>query len=331
VTRTAYVLPLRWTHPGPVAELTGYLGLLASRVDEVVVVDGSPPERFAEHHAHWQDLVHHVPPDPRFACTNGKVQGVHTGIATVSAERVVIADDDVRYDEVSLECVFRALEHADLAWPQNFFDPLPWHARWDTARTLLNRAFGHDFPGTVGVLRSTFLAMDGYEGDVLWENLELRRTVRAGGGRVADLPDVPVRRLPPTAAHFWSQRVRQAYDEFARPAHLAVYLGIAPATVWAGLHRPRALVAAVAASAAFAELGRRRRGGTAVFPPSASLLAPVWLLERGVCTWLAVATRIRHGGVRYHGAVLTRAATPTRTLRARRSGRRARRPQLEPA
>jgi len=36
------------------------------------------------------------------------------------------------------------LAGADLVGPQNFFDPLPWHARWDSARTLLNRASGGD-------------------------------------------------------------------------------------------------------------------------------------------------------------------------------------------
>ena len=38
----------------------------------------------------------------------------------------------------------------DLVRPQNYFEPLPWHARWDTARTLLNRGLGRDYPGTLG-------------------------------------------------------------------------------------------------------------------------------------------------------------------------------------
>ena len=41
----SYVLPLRWTRPGPVQELAGYLRRVAAQVDEVIVVDGSPPAR----------------------------------------------------------------------------------------------------------------------------------------------------------------------------------------------------------------------------------------------------------------------------------------------
>ncbi len=113
---------------------------------------------------------------------------------------------------------------ADLVRPQNVFDPLPWHARWDTARMLLNRAFGSDHPGTLGVRRSFLASIGGYDGDVLFENLELVRTVLAAGGRVVDAPGMYVRRRPPTPARFLEQRPRQAYDDLAQPARLAFFL-----------------------------------------------------------------------------------------------------------
>ncbi|HSL58555.1 MAG TPA: hypothetical protein VK866_11985, partial [Acidimicrobiales bacterium] len=72
---------------------------------------------------------------------------------------------------------------------------------------------------------------------------------------------------------------------------------------------------------AVAEAGRRRAGGARVFPPSTAWFAPVWIAERAVCSWLAVATRVRHGGVAYAGTTLTRAATPRRVLRRRLAGR----------
>ena len=104
----------------------------------------------------------------------------------------MIADDDVRYDEAALTAVHRLLGRADLVRPQNYFDPLPWHAWWDTGRTLLNRALGADYPGTLAVRRSTFLAMGGYDPDVLFENLELIRTVR-GVRRHRGRPGLAVR------------------------------------------------------------------------------------------------------------------------------------------
>jgi hypothetical protein len=60
---------------------------------------------------------------------------------------------------------------------------------------------------------------------VLFENLELIRTVRAGGGTLRYLRSPLVRRLPPDARTFLSQRVRQAYDSLAQPWRLAAEPG----------------------------------------------------------------------------------------------------------
>ena len=237
----SYVLPLRRWRPEPLEELTAYLGWLAPR-SQVIVVDGSSPEIFARHREAWGGLVSHIPVDPAHRGRYGKVNGVLTGVEAASQERVVMADDDVRYDEPALRRVATLLGDADLVRPQNYFDPLPWHARWDTARTLLNRALGADYPGTLAVRRSVLLAAGGYDGDALFENLELIRTVKAAGGRVVSPLDLYVRRIPSSAEHFWSQRVRQAYDDFALPARMTVELALLPATAAALLRRrPSAL------------------------------------------------------------------------------------------
>jgi hypothetical protein len=303
----SYVLPVRWNHvdPAAIAELTGYLRTLRELAD-VDVVDGSPPEVFAAHHAAWAPLVRHRPPDPAFRYANGKVNGVLTGVPAARHEHVVIADDDVRHTAESLAAIDRALRTAAVIRPQNYFTPAPWHARWDTARTLINRAVGADYPGTLGVRRSTFVAMGGYDGDVLFENLELIRTVRAAGGRERRLPGVYVPRLPPSARRFWQQRVRQAYDEFAQPARMAAFLAVLPMVV---ALPARGRLAGAGAAVALAEVGRRRAGGARVFPADTSLWAPVWLLERGVCAWLAVGARVLFGGVRYAGRRLPRATS----------------------
>ncbi|MEH1095534.1 glycosyltransferase [Micromonospora sp. CPCC 205739] len=312
-----YVLPLRWSDDAGLAELTGYLRAIAALVD-VTVVDGSPPEVFAQHAAAWRGVVRHVAPDPAVQGVNGKVRGVLTGVAMARHEHVVIADDDVRYDEPALRTAHRLLDVTDLVRPQNYFDPLPWHAWWDTGRTLLNRALGADYPGTLAVRRSTFRAMGGYDPDVLFENLELIRTVRAYGGTEAAPAGLYVRRLPPTAAHFRGQRVRQAYDDLAQPVRLLTSLAVLPGVLAAlAARRPGALLAAAAATVALAERGRRWAGGTAVFPPTTALAAPLWLLERGGCAWLALARRVLRGGVRYGDGRVRRAAHFEHTLRRR--------------
>ncbi|WP_432574328.1 glycosyltransferase family 2 protein [Kineococcus sp. SYSU DK005] len=309
-----YVVPLRWSGrpDAEVGELAAYLHALSAQVD-VTVVDGSPEEDFARHAASWTRSagVRHVRPRP-WPGRNGKVAGVVTGVLGARHEHVVVADDDVRYGPAELVAVVAALEAgADAVRPQNVFSPAPWHARWDTARSLVNRAFGADYPGTIAVRRSTFEVMGGYDGDVLFENLQMLRTVEAAGGRVVAASDVYVRRLPPTARHFAGQRVRQAYDDFAQPWRLAVEASWLPLLVLAA-RRGRGAAAAGAgalAAVAVAEVGRRRHGGRAHYPATAALWAPLWAAERAVCVWAAIGARAR-GGVRYSGGRVPHAAGP---------------------
>lgn len=310
-----YILPIKATTATTLEDLPQYLQWVAERA-ETIVVDGSPPEVFAAHAAAWGGAVRHVRPAPDLVTPMGKVGGVLTGIRLASHERVIIADDDVRYDERSLFQVADALRTADVVRPQNYFAPLPWHASWDTARILLNRATGGDWPGTLGVRRAALT--NGYDGSVMFENLELIRTVLAAGGREASLFDTFVLRRPSTTRHFWSQRVRQAYDELARPGRLVVQLAILPMAATLGaMGQWHILTAGAAVVIALAELGRRRAGGVRVFPAAASFLAPAWLMERAVCVWLAVGARVALGGIPYRGMVLRHAATPMRVLRAR--------------
>lgn len=318
----SYVVPIRWRDGEQRRELAEYLAGIAPHCAELIVVDGSAPEVFAANAEAWGEHAIHVPVAAGEDWLMGKVSGVRTGLRLASQERVVIADDDVRYEPEALRRTARLLDEVDLVRPQNYFDRLPWHARWDTARTLLNRSLGHDYPGTLAVRRSRVLAMGLYDGDVLFENLELIRTVRAHGGRTASPLDLYVARVPPSAGHFWGQRTRQAYDDFALPLRMALWLSVVPLLLLAALkRRPAVALVPAALSVAAAERGRRRAGGGGYFPATSSLLAPVWIFERGVCAWLAVLQRLRFGGVRYGDSVIPVAAHSERWLRKRAAGR----------
>ena len=174
----SYVLPIA-ARTSQARALTGYLRRLARTVDEVIVVDGSPDAVFEDHARAWSAHVRHLRPAIR--TTNGKVAGLITGVRAARHDSVVVADDDVRYRRAELARILALLEDHQVVRPQNFFHPMPWHARWDTARSLLNRIRGGDWPGTLGVRRSTLLAAGGYSGEALFENLEMVRTVRAAG------------------------------------------------------------------------------------------------------------------------------------------------------
>jgi hypothetical protein len=318
IAELTYVLPIRRTAAVTDDELPAYLDAVASLVP-VIVVDGSAPAVFAHHAASWPAAVLHVPVDEdRRGDLNGKVAGVVTGLRRVRTAKAVIADDDVRYDPFALRRLAALLDHAGVVRPQNVFNPAPWHAVLDTGRMLIARATGGDWPGTLGVRMDAYARVGGYDGSVLFENLELVRTLRAAGARELVAYDLFVARRPPTARHFLSQRVRQAYDELARPRRMAAQLAVAPllalATARFGV---RALGVFALGAVALAECGRQRGGARRVFAPWTSVLAPVWVLERAVTSWCALALRAGRGGVRYSHGTLRVAANPERVLRKR--------------
>lgn len=324
MAEAVYLVPLRRSavRAAELAGLAGYLRALARRLP-VVVADGSPARVRERHAAAWGPDVRTVVVPAPAPGTNGKVAGVRAGLAATTQPLVVVADDDVRYDDAALDRVLAALSHADLVVPQNVFVPAPWHARWDTARSLVNRALGHDYAGTVA-LRRTALGEEGYDDRVLFENLELERTVRARGGRVAHALDLYVERRPPEVRRFAEQRVRQAYDSLAQPSRLLTELALAPlllTSVVAAVRRGRAgrrgravLALVLGGAVVLAEVGRRRGGGTARFPVTAPLWAPAWVLERGLCAWLAVGQALS-GGMPYAGTRVRTAAHTVGRLR----------------
>jgi hypothetical protein len=223
---------------------------------------------------------------------------------------------------MSLTAMQRALETgADLVRPQNYFVPLVWHAAWDTARSLLNRSLGVDHPGTLGVARDAYRAVGGYNGDVLFENLQLVRTIEAAGGRVVDRSDLFVMRRPPSFGRFLSQRVRQAYDDLAQPTRFASFLALVPLCVVLAAWCLPSLAVLALGVALMAEKGRRRNRFSAIVPAWVSALGPLWLLERALCSWLALGMRVLLGGCPYAGSVIPKAADRRRDLRRAAIGR----------
>lgn len=313
----SYVLPYKSRDKADLEELTAYLRWMGQRA-EVIIVDGSLAASWQEHHRRWQSPLLHIEPRADLRYLNGKVNGVITGVERATYDKVIVADDDVRYDDDALLQMESSLEEADVVRPQNYFIGNPWHALWDSGRTLLNRSLGSDYPGTLGLRRSTFLAAGCYDGDVLFENLELIRTMEAAGGVSSSRLDLYVGRRPPDAGHFWQQRTRQAYDELAQPLRLVLFLSLAPAGLLAVLmRRKRVLALGIAGTILLAERGRRRADGAGRWPVAAALLSPLWVAERAICSWIAVGHRILGGGIRYGDARLKVAANSRCRIRSR--------------
>lgn len=306
-----YILPVRLQDERPIEELAAYLRSLSNI--EIVVVDGSSPKLFASLKSRISGTAIHVPPDPRIRGRNGKARGVLTGLQIARHDKIVVADDDVRFDDLSLRELVGRLDHWHVVRPQNYFYPRPWHAIIDGARSLINRALDGDWPGTLAFRKSAL--PHGYNADVLFENFELVRTICRRGGRELVARDLFVARRPPTTRHFWNQRVRQAYDEFARPSRLIVTLSLFPILAVAIARREFGFVAAIGVLAVtIAGAGLVQNAAHRYFSWLSVAAAPLWLLERACSVWLAVLARLVLGGVPYGDTIITAAATPGKEL-----------------
>jgi hypothetical protein len=260
-----------------------------------------------------------VPVDPRWRYLNGKVNGVLTGVALARCERIILADDDVVYARADVDRMHALLEDHDLVVPQNYFQPLPWWAGIETGRILLNRALrpAGDYPGTFGVRKSAFARLGPYDGDVLFENEEMRRHFLRHGARVHHARDFLVMRRPPTFAKWREQRVRQAYEDLGTRGKTAAFVagmpvGVVLTAAFGTLAGVAYAVAVAAVAIALAAIGRDE-GARSVVPWRVCLLAPVWVIERSVSVHRALWRRLR-GGCEYGGRrILRGVGEPIRT------------------
>lgn len=296
-TDAEYVLTLRWREPGPIAEVARYAASIA-RWMPVTVIDASAPSLADVHARALPDAVrHHRPGRELRVGSHGAARGVHSGLLPGLRPRVLIAAHDVRYDRDTLVALLDTAPEADLVMPQTVLRPQPWQARWDTARSLLTRAvvspwFAGDESATAIINRDVFLAVGGVESELLHDVPELHRTIDSVGGEIVTALDVYVDRLAPSVPGFWRQRLPQAGDSFAHPARVAGELALLPSILLAA-RRPPLLAAAALGTVVVAELGRRRAGGADHYRADAALWAPVWVAERAVGAWAAIARRLR--------------------------------------
>jgi hypothetical protein len=284
-------------------ELADYFLLLAGAGCDLLVVDGSPSEVFAEHDREWRDRCRHVTVDPKYRYLNGKVNGIHTGIDLALTGQVILADDDIRYTVDDIDVICELLDRYDMVRPQNYLSPLPWWGRMEGARMLLNRALlrSADYPGTCALRRSTMLRLGHYDGDVLFDNEEIVRHFALHGACIFYANDRFILKRPPTLRKWWEQRPRQAYEDFVMRWKTGFFLLVIPVgSILAISVQPASVLvygAILAGGSILLALhGRNRGAARKFFPLYVCLHAPLWLLERSASVWWALYWRIVHGG-----------------------------------
>lgn len=311
----SFILPIRRVKFDSIEieRLADYFLLLRSAGCEVLVVDGSPSPVFEQHKEIWQGVSRHVSPDPKYTYLNGKVNGVHTGVDLASCERIILADDDIRYRAADVQRMCDLLDRFEMVRPQNFIAALPLWARLETARILINRGVlrAGDYPGTCGFRRSTMLRVGPYDGDVLFDNEEIVRHFAVKGANVNYAVDFFIQKLPPTFTKWLEQRPRQAYEDFVMRAKTVAFLAVVPATATIGLMLgTRAAIFLLAllslTSVLLSSGGLLRNAAYRFFPVSSPLFAPLWILERSLSVYWAVYWWVRYGGYPFGPKLLSK-------------------------
>jgi hypothetical protein len=323
----AYVLPSRRSsfNPDDAASLRRYLEILKQAGCEVIVADGSAPEVFDRYASVFGAVCRHVPVDRRFGYLNDKINGIYTGIALASFDRIILADDDIRYTAENIRAIMRLLDHNDLVRPQNFLHPLPWWAKMESARMLINRALltAADYPGTCAFRRGRMLAAGRYDGDVLFDNEEIIRHLAQDGCTLAYANDLFVRKCPPTFWKWIEQRPRQAYEDFGMRLKTALFFALLPLSFLIGVRFGVAWLAVFFITLSLlatliAARGRARGRAREFFPAYCCFFAGLWMFERTLSTYWALYWYLTRGGYPFGGRLLSRG-----TGRAWRSGGRA--------
>ena len=136
--RCSYLLPIRRAlfSRQEAEKFATYFQVLKAAGCEVIVIDGSPPVVFNAHALVWDSICRHRQVNRRFTYLNDKVNAIHTGIAVAANEKIILADDDVRYGAEQIELICERLEKFDVVRPQNFILPLPWWSRMSLMETL---------------------------------------------------------------------------------------------------------------------------------------------------------------------------------------------------
>jgi hypothetical protein len=239
------------------------------------------------------------------------VNGVHTGVALASFERIILADDDIRYTAADVSRLCELLERYEMVRPQNYLAPLPWWARMEAARMLINRGClrAGDYPGTCGLRRSAMLRVGHYDGDVLFDNEEIVRHFIVSGASVCHANDFFILKRPPTLSKWREQRPRQAYEDFVMRAKTLMFMAVLPLAALAAAFGARALLlyasAIAATSMVLAERGRRG-GAHRFFPRRVTWHAPLWVLERSISVYWALYWRLRYGGYPFGDKLLSK-------------------------
>jgi hypothetical protein len=282
---------------GDLRDLATYLSSLAVAGCEVIVVDDSSAPVFENNRRVLRWVSRHIAARPRHRSFSGTIDLVRTAIDVSTCDKIIVAEENVRYDGTAIDSLCELLDLHEVVEPQDYFDPLPWWIGIEAGRMLVHRGVEPlpDHGATFGMRKSIVRGLRGV--DVAWTNGDDPvRHLTSQGAEVFSACDVFVRRLPPPLSDWLRDRPKQAGDDFAMPVKTAFFFGLLPMAVVLAVVGGSRLAGGYAGAIAFSSLVlaiRGRAGNATFFPLRACFSAPLWVLERSISVYWALFRKLQ--------------------------------------
>jgi hypothetical protein len=278
-------------------DLASYLSTISVADCEVIVVDGSPSPIFESNRAILRWVSRHVAARPRHRNFTGGIDSVRTAVDVSGCDKIIIADENVRYHPDAIESVCDLLDLHEVVEPQDYFEPLPWWSGIEAGRMLVHRGVEPlpDHGATFGIRRSSIRGLRGV--DIAWSNGEdAVRRLASQGAEVFSACEIFVRRLPPPLDHWLRELPRQADDDFAMPVKTAFFFALLPIAIvlsaLGGIRLAGGYASAIALGSMVLAV-RGRSGAATFFPLRACLCAPIWVFERSLSVYWALFRKLQ--------------------------------------
>jgi hypothetical protein len=283
--RCTYVVAISSGGPDlrPLAEYLSTLGVAGC---EVVVLDSS--QAVDEHRRILRWVGRHVVVDE-------PLDIVRTAASLASCEKIIIANESVRYNIADLTELCALLDAHEVVEPQDYLEPLPWWGGIDAGRMLVHRGLDpHPDSGpTFGFRRAIPRGLRGFDAT---GSSDPARALFSQGAEIVSPTDLFVRRCPPRLREWLRERPREADRDFTIPSKSAFFFALIPMAILLALIGGSRIAAGYTGAVAFASIVlavRGRMGAGAFFPLRACLYAPLWVLERSVSVYWALLRKMR--------------------------------------
>ncbi|HYI09938.1 MAG TPA: hypothetical protein VEK57_12840 [Thermoanaerobaculia bacterium] len=281
---------------GELRDLANYLSMVGVAGCDVVVLDASPRLQFELNARILRWVGRHVAVRPDHRTPNGSLDLVRSASVLAACEKVIVAEQDVRYTADAIGQVCDLLDMHEVVEPQDYLDPLPWWGGIEAGRILVHRGIEPqpDHGATLGFRRSAVISLRNLStGEILDDQA---RRLAAAGAEVFAATDVFVRRQPGALDEWLAQRPRHAGGDFGLPFKSAFFFSLVPLLLLLAILGGLQLAGAYASVIAFASVSlalRGRAGAGSFFPLHACLFAPLWILERSVSVYWALLRKLR--------------------------------------